>query len=67
MIEITENGKTTKIAYTGDIGRPTNRILKSPDKFAQCDYLIAESTYGNRLHTHLHIAEEDLLKVMTES
>jgi metallo-beta-lactamase family protein len=64
LIEITENGKTTKIAYTGDIGRPVNRILKSPQKFAQCDYLITESTYGNRLHTHLQIAEEDLLKVM---
>lgn len=64
LIEITENGKTTKIAYTGDIGRPTSRILKSPEPFGQCDYLITESTYGNRLHTRMQLAEEDLLRVM---
>ena len=67
LIEITENGKTTKIAYTGDIGRPTNRILKSPEPFAQCDYLITEATYGDRLHPHLQAAEEDLLRVVNEA
>jgi metallo-beta-lactamase family protein len=67
LIEITENGQTTKIAYTGDIGRPTSRILKSQEKFGQCDYLITESTYGNRLHAKLNIAEEDLLKVMQKA
>ena len=67
LIEITENGKVTKIAYTGDIGRPSSRILKAPEPFAQCDYLITESTYGNRLHPHLKAAEEDLLRVITEA
>jgi metallo-beta-lactamase family protein len=67
LIEITENGKLTRIAYTGDIGRPTSRILKSPDHFAQCDYLIAESTYGNRLHEHMEIAEEELLRIVKEA
>jgi len=37
LLEITENGKTTRIAYTGDIGRPESRILKSPKAFPQCD------------------------------
>jgi metallo-beta-lactamase family protein len=67
LIEITENGKLTKIAYTGDIGRPSSRLLKAPESFAQCDYLITESTYGNRLHPHLHEAEADLLRVVTEA
>lgn len=67
LIEITENGKVTKIAYTGDIGRPTSRILKSPETFGQCDYLITESTYGNRLHEHMEIAEEELLRIVTEA
>ena len=35
LLEITENGKTTRIAYTGDIGRPVNRILKPPVAFPQ--------------------------------
>jgi len=67
LIEITENGKLTRIAYTGDIGRPSSRILKAPEPFAQCDYLITEATYGNRLHPHLQEAEEELLRVVTEA
>jgi len=67
LIEITENSKLTRIAYTGDIGRPTSRILKSPESFGQCDYLITESTYGNRLHEHMEIAEEELLRIVKEA
>lgn len=67
LLEINENGKTTRIAYTGDIGRPTSRILKSPVPFPQCDYLITESTYGNRLHPHLQEAEGELLRVIRET
>ena len=63
-IEITENGKTTRIAYTGDIGRPSNRILHSPVPFPQADILITEATYGNRLHTGWPQAEEELLEVV---
>jgi metallo-beta-lactamase family protein len=66
-IEIKENGKTIKIAYTGDIGRPVNRILKSPQPFPQADIIICESTYGNRLHDEIPVAEENLLKVIKET
>mgnify|MGYP001585603093 CR=1 FL=1 len=66
-LEITENGKTVKIAYTGDIGRPTSKILKVPEAFRQCDYLITESTYGNRLHKQFAHAEEELLKVVNDT
>jgi metallo-beta-lactamase family protein len=67
LLEITENGKTTKVAYTGDIGRPVNRILSPPQPFPQCDYLITESTYGNRLHPHMQEAEGELLRVIKET
>ncbi|MEI6059984.1 MAG: MBL fold metallo-hydrolase [Bacteroidota bacterium] len=67
LLEITENGKTTRIAYTGDIGRPESRILRSPEPFPQCDYLITESTYGNRLHPALQEAEGELLRVIRET
>ena len=66
-LEITENNKTSRITYTGDIGRPGNRILRAPQPFPDCDYLITESTYGNRLHPHLKDAEQDLLKVIRET
>jgi metallo-beta-lactamase family protein len=66
-IEISENGKTTRIAYTGDIGRPTNRILKAPNPFPQADILITESTYGDRLHVQPKQAEEELLNVVKDT
>ncbi len=67
FLEITENGETKRLAYTGDVGRPTSRVLKAPEAFRQCDYLITESTYGNRLHKQINPAEEDLLKVVTDT
>ena len=66
-LEITENGQTKNIAYTGDIGRPISLILKSPNAFRQCDYLITESTYGNRLHEPFSRAEERLLQVVNDT
>jgi metallo-beta-lactamase family protein len=58
---ITENGRTTRIAYTGDIGRPSSRILAPPKPFPQADILITESTYGDRLHQDVVSADQELL------
>jgi metallo-beta-lactamase family protein len=66
-IEIIESGVTKRIAYTGDIGRPTSRILKSPVAFPQADILICESTYGDRLHHESDRGEEDLLDVVYDT
>jgi metallo-beta-lactamase family protein len=63
-LTITENGHTTKLAYTGDIGRPTSRILAPPKPFPQADILITESTYGDRLHKDFISADEELLKTV---
>jgi metallo-beta-lactamase family protein len=61
---ITENGRTTNLAYTGDIGRPSSRILAPPKPFPQADILITESTYGDRLHKDVTSAEQELLDVV---
>ncbi len=66
-LDILENGRLIRLGYTGDIGRPENRILRSPDPFPQCDYLIMESTYGDRIHPVLQDAEDELLRVVTET
>lgn len=49
-IKINENGKETRITFSGDLGRYRDVILKSPENFPQADYIILESTYGNSLH-----------------
>ena len=49
-LRIAENGKTTAVTFSGDVGRYRDVILKSPENFPQADYIILESTYGNSLH-----------------
>jgi metallo-beta-lactamase family protein len=50
VLEITENGKTTRLGFTGDVGRPDRPILRDPQPMEPCDYLISESTYGGEVH-----------------
>lgn len=66
-LEINEDGEKKRIAYTGDIGRKQNNILCPPQPFPACDYLITESTYGNRLHEGQEVTEEELLEVVTDT
>ncbi len=66
-LSVKDGDKTIRIAYTGDIGRPYNRILNPPAPFPQADYLITESTYGNRLHPPLDNAEDELLRIVKET
>jgi len=49
-LEIQEGGKTTRFGFTGDIGRPHRPILGDPLPMPELDYLICESTYGDREH-----------------
>lgn len=42
--------RSRKILFSGDLGRPEMPILNEPDQVYNVDYLILESTYGNRLH-----------------
>ncbi|HRY34171.1 MAG TPA: MBL fold metallo-hydrolase [Bacteroidales bacterium] len=66
-LEIKEAEETIRLAYTGDIGRPQNRILARPAPFPPCDYLICESTYGDRLHPEIKDAEKELLDIVRET
>lgn len=49
-LNIKEDNKTTRISFSGDVGRYNDAILRSPAEFNQADYIILESTYGNKLH-----------------
>jgi metallo-beta-lactamase family protein len=50
LLEGTEKGKTTRLLFSGDVGRKKLPIIKDPDAAPPADYLIMESTYGDRLH-----------------
>ena len=66
-IELREKDGIKRLAYTGDIGRPVNRILRSPEPFGQADFLITESTYGDRLHSSFEESDEELFSVVNHT
>lgn len=43
-------GRPRKIVFSGDIGRPKDNLLRAPEQVYNIDYLVMESTYGDRLH-----------------
>ncbi len=49
-LTITENGKSVVVLFSGDIGRYDQPILKDPEPPPRADYLLCESTYGDRDH-----------------
>lgn len=52
MIEIKVNSKDSEriILFSGDVGRWNRTIIRDPSMFERADYIIVESTYGDRLH-----------------
>ncbi len=66
-LQINEGDRILRLAYTGDIGRPSNRILAHPRPFPQADILIAESTYGDRLHQDTGESEKELLNILYQT
>jgi len=66
-LEVKDGRRTIKLGFTGDIGRYDKHILKDPEPFPQVDYLIMESTYGDRLHTSIEDAEKELLMAVLDT
>jgi metallo-beta-lactamase family protein len=66
LLEINENGKTTRLAFSGDIGRPEMPILRDPIPVPNADILIMESTYGDRLHPVNDHVELETASVINE-
>jgi metallo-beta-lactamase family protein len=56
-----------KVFFSGDIGRYHDVIMKPPETFPQADYIICESTYGNRLHPMPEESENVLLGIVLET
>jgi len=65
-IKLIDGDRSRKIVFSGDLGQPENVILRDPVQVYNVDYLVVESTYGDRLHGDLSGAEE-LARVITES
>lgn len=64
---IKENDKKRTLTFSGDVGRYRDMILRSPDTFPQADFIILESTYGDKLHELVTVASDKLLSHITET
>jgi metallo-beta-lactamase family protein len=63
----TEAGRKRKIVFSGDLGQPGARIIKDPDFVREADYVICESTYGNRLHKNKDETVLELLSILKKA
>jgi metallo-beta-lactamase family protein len=66
-LEFFENNYKKTLFFTGDVGRPNDKILRSPEPFPQTDYIITESTYGNRLHEPEVDMKSHLLEIVRKT
>ena len=63
-LAIEEKGKVTHLGFSGDVGRPHRPILRDPQQMPEMDYIICESTYGDRTHEEAPAETERLLQII---
>lgn len=67
-IDDQETGRTQRLVFSGDIGRPDIPIIRDPVPISDgADILIMESTYGNRLHPPYPESEKELERIVNET
>ncbi|MFA0816045.1 MAG: MBL fold metallo-hydrolase RNA specificity domain-containing protein [Anaerofustis sp.] len=64
---VNEKGESKKIVFSGDLGNLDQPLLKDPTVIDQTDYLVMESTYGNRNHEHKDKRSDKFLKIIMET
>ena len=62
-----DDGKVKRFVFTGDLGRNNMPLIRNPYQIEYAEYLMLESTYGNRLHESILEAEEKLAKIVTDT
>lgn len=67
VVTIQKNGESLRIGTAGDLGRKNLPILRDPQPLPDLDYLILESTYGDRLHDPIEMAMEKLAEVVNRT
>jgi metallo-beta-lactamase family protein len=64
-LEWEEGGRTRRLGFSGDVGRVGLPIIRDPEPLERLDWLIMESTYGNRDHESVASARDDLARIVT--
>lgn len=64
---VTEDDNVSKIVFSGDLGVKDRPILRNPTKIKKADYVIMETTYGNRLHPKNSMDVKKLMDIIRET
>jgi metallo-beta-lactamase family protein len=64
---VTEGDKTRRILFSGDIGQWDKPLVGDPTLLDEADYIIVESTYGNRTHKNSGSIEEQLTEIIKKT
>lgn len=64
---IKEDSKKTKLVFSGDLGRRDRPILRDPSLIDEADYLIVESTYGNKQHHPSEVDDKELIAIINST
>jgi metallo-beta-lactamase family protein len=65
-LRLSDGDETVTIVFSGDLGRNDTPIIRDPTPLAHADYVVVESTYGNREHAPHEAAIDELVKVIDE-
>ena len=66
-IFIREGDVQKKIVFSGDIGNDDKPLIRNPEYIREADYVVMESTYGNRLHGEVYDHVSDLVRIIQET
>jgi metallo-beta-lactamase family protein len=66
-VDVALNGEKRRIIFSGDIGRWDRPIVRNPSTFEQADYIIMESTYGDRTHADVEEVDSQLEQVINNA
>ena len=66
-LTLTEGGETRTIVFSGDIGNVDQPIIRNPQFFTGADYVVMESTYGDRNHTEVWSYTDELAQIIDET
>lgn len=66
-VRVTQDGEQRTILFSGDVGRWDKPILRDPTTFDRADYVVVESTYGDRQHEDVNLTVQTLAEVINET
>jgi metallo-beta-lactamase family protein len=67
QIDMEEVGEKNSIIFSADVGQTDKPFIRDPSFFTQADYVVMESTYGNRDHEPLHHVPDRLCKIINDT